>query len=136
MSQANKAVVERWGEEIWNGGDLAVVDEIIAEGYVHHSSLRGDMRGRGALREGIGRWRAALPDMRFTKELLADGDRVVQHWTCKGTHKGPWQGVPGTGKAVTFSGVTIFRIAGGKIVESWAYWDVPFFLKQVGKPLE
>ena len=77
-----------------------------------------------------------VPDGRFTNdEQIAEGDRVVQCWSFKGTHKGEFFGVPGTGKLVAFTGTTRLRIADGKVAEHWGHWDVIGWLKQVGKPL-
>ncbi len=57
----------------------------------------------------------------------------MQRWILKGTHKGEWQGVAATGKPVELTGVTTLRLAGGKVVETWAHWDLLTFLQQVGK---
>jgi steroid delta-isomerase-like uncharacterized protein len=135
MSKAVLAVMERWGE-LWNQGDLAAVDEIIGDDYLMHSSLLGDQRGKEAVRESYQRYRSAFPDMHFTLiDRVVEGDRVVQHWTFKGTHRGMWNGVPATGKAITYEGMNLFRIAHGRIVESTTFWDMGAFLRQAGKTI-
>ncbi len=131
---ASKAVMERWGE-IWNQGKLALVDETVAADCVMHSS-RGDRRGREAVRESYGNWRAAFPDMHFTViHLVVEGDMVLSHWTFRGTHRGEWAGVAATGKPVVFDGANAFRIADCRISEIWSCWDMGAFLRQVGKPI-
>ncbi|MGH3165864.1 MAG: ester cyclase, partial [Trebonia sp.] len=60
------------------------------------------------------------------------GDLVVHHWTMAGTHDGDFQGIPPTGKTLTWTGITIVRIADGKIVERWANVDVLAILRQLG----
>ncbi len=133
MSKANKAVVERWGKEIWNAGNLAAVDEIVAADCVSHTP-QGEQRGREAIKQARQRWQAAFPDLRFTViELTAESDKVVEHWSLRGTHKGDWQGVAGTGKVVAFTGVTKLRIAEGMIAEVWVHSDYRGFLLQVGE---
>lgn len=68
--------------------------------------------------------RSAFPDLQFVVEdTIAEGDKVVTRWTGHGTHRGRWQGVDSTGKHVSFSGVAIRRIAGGKVVERWVNVD-------------
>jgi predicted ester cyclase len=75
----------------------------------------------------------AMPDMRFTiEELLADGDIVVARFTIHGTHTGAFQGLPTTGAAATASGIAIYRLAGGKIVEQWLEYDRLGMLQQIG----
>jgi steroid delta-isomerase-like uncharacterized protein len=75
----------------------------------------------------------AFPDLeREIGDMVAEGDRVVVRWTGKGTHLGDFNGIPPTGKAATSSGITIFRVAGGRIVEEWAESDMLGLLQQVG----
>jgi len=70
---------------------------------------------------------AAFPDAaNRVDDMIAEADRVVTHWTMTGTHQP-------TGKPVRFSGVTIARIAGGKIAEHWSYRDDLGFLRQLGR---
>jgi steroid delta-isomerase-like uncharacterized protein len=75
----------------------------------------------------------AFPDLdRQIEDLVAEGDRVVARWTAKGTHLGDFNGMPPTGKFATSSGITIFRIADGKIVEEWSENDLLGLLTQLG----
>ncbi len=61
--------------------------------------------------------RAAYPDMDFNHDdTLAEGDRVMIRWTMHATHNGPLMDIPATGKRVTVTGIDVFRIAGGQIV--------------------
>ncbi len=132
---ASSAVVDRWAE-IWNEGRLALVDEIVSGDCVMHSSLRGDQRGQGPVRQSYERYRAAFPDLHFTViQRVVEGDKVSQNWIFAGTHKGEWNGVAATGKHVTYGGANVFRIADGKVVEIWSYWDMGAFLRQAGKTI-
>jgi steroid delta-isomerase-like uncharacterized protein len=75
----------------------------------------------------------AFPDLdRRIVDLLADGDKVIARWTAEGTHQGDFNGQPPTGKVAKSSGITIFRIAGGRIVEEWSESDTLGLLQQVG----
>ena len=133
MSEANKAVAQRWTEEIWNKGNLAAIDELVATDLVFHLGSNPDLRGHAGLQEFAGAFSAAFPDGHFTNdETIAERDKVVQRWTLTGTHKGEWLGVAATGKQTSSTGTTTLRIAGGKVAEHWAHWDVLGWLQQVG----
>jgi len=66
------------------------------------------------------------------EDLLAVGDKVVIRWTIRGTHQGPFLGIAPTGKSAIWSGLNIFRLAGGKIVEEWGVADIAGLLHQLG----
>jgi steroid delta-isomerase-like uncharacterized protein len=75
----------------------------------------------------------AFPDLdRKVDDLVAEGDRVVARWSATGTQTGPFMGMPPSGKVATNSGITIFRISGGRIVEEWSESDMLGLLQQVG----
>jgi steroid delta-isomerase-like uncharacterized protein len=75
----------------------------------------------------------AFPDLERTiEDLVAEGDKVVARWTATGTHTGDFQGIPPSGTIATSSGITIFRIADGRIVEEWSESDMLGLLQQVG----
>ncbi len=135
MSSANKALARRFHEEIFKQGKLAVADEICAPNFVIHSpGLPLEMQ-RGP--EGVKRF-ATMIRTAFTMDSLtnddsiAEGDKVVNRWTNRGKHKGELFGIPATGKDVTVTGIDVFRIAGGKLVELWQNWDQLGMLQQLG----
>jgi predicted ester cyclase len=75
----------------------------------------------------------AIPDMKVTfDDQLVDGDTVVTRWTIKGTNDGPLMSMPATGKPVTASGISIDRVANGKVVEHWAQFDMLGMMQQLG----
>jgi steroid delta-isomerase-like uncharacterized protein len=75
----------------------------------------------------------AFPDLkRPVDDLVAEADRVVARWRSVGTHEGDFQGIPPTGKHIETSGITIFRVADGKIVEEWSESDMLGMLQQLG----
>ena len=114
MSERNKAQVRRVIEEIYNRGDLAVVDELAASDLVIHASSQ-DIRGRDGAKQYVAALRAGFPDLHLTVEdQVAEGDMVVTRWTARGTHTGAFQGIPATGKAVRVAGTDIDRIIDGK----------------------
>jgi steroid delta-isomerase-like uncharacterized protein len=132
--EANKAIVRRWMEEVWNRGNLAVLDELIGPDYVLHGAADPDApRGPEGAKQITAAFRAAFPDMRGTiDDLIAEGDKVVCRWTAQATHQGSFAGVPPTQRPVTFSGIEIVRIAEGRIAEGWDEVDIAGILDQIG----
>jgi steroid delta-isomerase-like uncharacterized protein len=129
----NKALVRRVFDEIATGGDFTVVDDLYTEDYVDHAPFPGSPGGRGDVRHSIGALRTALPDLHVTvQEMSAYGDKVATHNTWQGTHTGEVLGIDPTGRVLTFAGVVVFRVAGGKIAERWAIGLELDLLKELG----
>lgn len=132
MSEHNKLLMRRAVEEIWNQGNYAVLNELVASDFVIHNP-GGDIRGPEGAKEFFTLLHVAFPDIHFTiEDQVAAGDRVVTRWRASGTHKGDFQGIPPTGKQVTITAIDIDRIAGGKVVECWASMDELGLLHQLG----
>jgi predicted ester cyclase len=75
----------------------------------------------------------AFPDLEVTTEdLIAEGDRVVERLTLRGTHKGMFMGASPTGKRVMWGFINIYRIADGKVVELWSEGDRLGLMQQIG----
>lgn len=132
MSKQNKMLARKVFEDIQSQGNLALVDEIVAGDYVGHTPL-DDIHGPEGAKQYDAMLREAFPDLQITVEdQIAEGDKAVTRWTFRGTHKGEFQGMPPTGKQVTMTGITIFRIANSKIVEGWNNPDLLGLLQQLG----
>ena len=134
MSEENKNVVRRLFEEVWNKGNLPVTDELFAPNYAHHDASTPDLgRGPESEKKRATLYRTAFPDLRLTiEDLISEGETVMARWSCRGTHKGDLSGIAPTGKQFTLSGVTIARLAGGKMVEGWVNWDAQGLMQQLG----
>jgi len=132
MSERNKAHIRRVIEEVYNRGDLGVVDEVAASGLVIHAASQ-DIRGTEGAKQYVAAMRAGFPDLHFTiEDQIAEGDMVVTRWTARGTHAGEFQGVPATGRDVRIAGTDIDRIVGGKVAECWAHVDELGLMRQLG----
>ncbi len=133
-AEANKTVVRRYLDEVWSGGNLAVVDEVIAPDYIDHSGPpQLPSRGRESVRAVANVFRSAFPDLRMQlDDLLADGDRVICRNTGIGTHLGDLFGIPPTGRACAMTGIHIYRIADGQVAEHWSNTDDFGLLRQLG----
>ncbi len=134
MSEKNKTIVRRLFEELWNKGNLSVADELFTPNYDHHDPSTPDVgRGPESEKKRATLYRTAFPDLRLTiEDIIAEGDAVMARWSCRGTHKGDLSGIPPTGKQFTISGVSIARVAGGKMAEGWINWDALGLMQQLG----
>ena len=144
-TEDNKTIVRRFYEEVWNRGNVAAVDELIAPNLVHHYDTPTNVPvpadnplSREGIKQLIPQFRSAFPDLHCTVELqVAEGDLVVTRLTARGTHKGEdrgltFKGIPPTGKQVMWTMTDISRIRDGKIVESWLNDDAVGRLQQIG----
>jgi steroid delta-isomerase-like uncharacterized protein len=134
---ANKQLVLRFYDELWNRGNFDAADELVADDYVRHDLRPGNAPAGPAGQKAVAqRFRAAFPDIRLEVEsLVAEGDLVVARWTISGTHSGPWGDVAPTGRRVRFVGVNFFRLADGKIAEIWNVRDDLGLREQVDAPV-
>ena len=131
--EENKAIELRFLEEVVNKGNLAVMDEIIAANFVDHTALPGVAPDREGYKQFFAMTRSAFPDFHSTLEdMIAEGDKVVQRFTARGTNKGEWMGNAPTGKRIELGGIAIHRLASGKIVENWASMDMLGMMMQLG----
>jgi len=130
---ANKALVRRFIEDFWAGGDLARVGEFLPDDYTEHNLLPGQGPGLEGYRRRFVALRAGLPDVTITvDDLFGEGDRVVARVTIRGTHRGPLFGVAPTGRRIELSAINVYRVAGGKVAERWGQQDVLGALRQMG----
>jgi predicted ester cyclase len=132
VSAENKEIVRRLGEEPWQG-KLDTIDELADPKYVGRDPAMPDVEGPEGLKQFVKDFLSGYPDGRVTiDQQLAEGDLVASRWTGRGTHRGELMGIAPTGKQVTVTGITISRVAGGKVVEEWTNWDMLGMLQQLG----
>ncbi len=132
-AEENKVIARRYSEEIWGKGNMDAIDELVAPDYVDHIPFPETAPNREGLKQSVGMFRSAFPDLSVTvEEIVAEGDKVVSRWTTKGTHKGELMGIPPTGKHASMNGITVNRIANGKIVEEWTLADMASLMQQLG----
>ena len=131
-AEENKALVRRFVEEFWNEGNTAAADKLMAADAAIHMPT-GEVVDPDGLKSFAGTWRESFPDWHSTfEELIAEGDRVAERWTGRGTHRGELQGIPPTGKRVEVPGSVFYRIVGGKIVEFRGQLDMIGLMQQLG----
>jgi steroid delta-isomerase-like uncharacterized protein len=129
----HKAIIGEHVEVLFNQHRLDRTGETVAADYLDHAPLPGQMPGLAGARQKWAAYLAAVPDLHATiEELVAEGDKVAVRWTVQGTHQGELLGVPATGRPAVFRGISIYRLAKGKIVEQWEQWDRLDLLRQLG----
>ena len=125
VSREGIAIVRRFVEFL-NEGNEAALEALVANDYVCHvaGGLAAGAEGPEVWRRRAGALRTAFPDYHITiEELLADADKVVMRYRGQGTHCGPLFGARPTNAVVTYTGIAIFRISGGKLAEEWTEYD-------------
>jgi len=129
-----KSAMRRIPEVVFSKGDLDVLDEVVLEDYVEHVELPpGSPQGRDGLKALVTMVRAAFPDFHYLiEDEIAEADRYVLRCTAQGTHKGDFQGIPATGRFVSWEEVHIARVQDGKLAEHWAVYDTASMLRQLG----
>jgi predicted ester cyclase len=134
-TEANKAVVRRLIEAVWNDGELDLLDDLVADGAT--MTFRGRTSppgGPAQVKTVVAHWRSAFPDFRFEiVALIAEGDKVVAQVPFTGTHTGPLpNGHPPTGRSVRVGEILILRLVDGRIAEAWEEYDELGMRQQLG----
>ncbi len=131
-AEENIAIAEQW-LDVWNTKDVALYDAIVHPATVHHFGQAPDANGIDALQAGSTAFFTAFPDLELVPEqVIADGNLVAVRFTNTGTHTGSFFGIDATGVEWTYSGINIFRIECGQVVESWSEVDGLGLRRQLG----
>jgi steroid delta-isomerase-like uncharacterized protein len=127
----NKTLVLRFVEEFWSKGNLSAADELMAPDVTIHQPKVAGITGLKAFNTSL---RTAFPDWYSTpEELIAEGDKVAERWTGRGTHRGEFQGIAPTGAQVEVPGVVFYRLVDGKIAEFRGQFDQFTLMQQLGR---
>jgi predicted ester cyclase len=118
LTSKNKVLMRHIYEEMWNGGNPSLAVQIFAQP------------------EGVERFvrqfLSSFPDLQHTVEgMIAEGDQVAVYFSSRGTHSGRWIDFAPTGKSIQYTGVTVARIAGDKIIEHHTWWDKAGLMEQI-----
>jgi len=129
---ANKALVTRYYDEVLNQRNLAALDDLLAPDFASWLP-DGTRLGRAEYRDAVLASHEAFPDLVVeVLDQLAEGDKVASRWRASGTHRGPFAGIPATGRPVTITAMHLHRVADGKLTEHWEEIDVLRLLRQLG----
>jgi steroid delta-isomerase-like uncharacterized protein len=110
----------------------ALYEKYTSPGFVHHDPSRGDTNREQRVQASVMAF-SAFPDAVYSlDDSIAEGDKVANRYTLRGTHKGAFMGIPPTGKQIAVKGVNIYRISEGKIAETWDFLDTFSMMAQLG----
>jgi steroid delta-isomerase-like uncharacterized protein len=130
IEQENKAIHRRVYEEIWNKGNLNLVDEIFDDNYIYHPLPQ--RRGPEWYKEMYHDFAGAFSDFHCRiEDMIAEGDKVMVRTTITGTHKRKFLGISPTGKSISVTEIAVVRIKDSKIVEEWGSPDLFSIMQQL-----
>ena len=139
IEERNKKVLARFWEEVWDKGDLDVVDEIFSPDFIDHGLAPGlSKQGPEGAKEAVSQFRNAMPDLYLTcNMMIAEGDKVLSLWESGGTQTGPLASargtIPPTNNKGIVRGMTLNQLTDdGKIVAAWDNFDILGMLQQLG----
>ena len=134
MPTDNKTIVRRLYDEVWNKRRLEVIDALISPSHALNDPLASDAQvGPKLYKQRVVELTTSFPDLHFSiEDMIAEKGKVVACWTISGTHKGELMDIPATGKKVSVEGITIHHVTNGKILDSYARWDVLGLMRQLG----
>lgn len=129
----NKAQLRRFYEEVFNKGNLDVVDDLATEGFVDHESLPGAPVGRPGVKWVVNAFRWAFPNIHFeVQEMIAEGEKVASRAVITGTHEGDFMGLAPTGRRFRVETIDIVRFEDDRAAEHWGITDQAALLQQLG----
>ncbi len=134
--EQNIAAMQRCFEEVWNGGNLGAIPEMVSDRYVSYSTQRGETgRGLAAFEQNVRNWRAAMPDLHYAIDSVAGaGDWLETRLTLTGTLTGSLGDTEPTGRSVYHRFSLLSRYEDGKCVEATTCSDSASFAKKLGVP--
>jgi predicted ester cyclase len=118
LTSKNKALMRRMYEEMWNGRNPALAEELFTQPE--------------GVERFVSQFLLSFPDLQHTvEEMIAEGDQVAVRFSAHGTHSGQWQHFAPTGKSIHYIGMTLARVAGDKIVQHHTWWDKAALIEQL-----
>jgi serine phosphatase RsbU (regulator of sigma subunit) len=131
-AEENKAIFRRYAEEVGNQHNFEIVDEIFERYIAHQPDGSTLLRGPEDVKRFQGEFHSAFSNFHISiEDQIAEGDKVVSHYTIRGTHQGDFRGMAPTGKEIEIKGVTTFRFSEeGKVVETWDSYDQLSLMRQ------
>ena len=134
MSEANKQLMRRWFDRVWNQRDALAIEEMVAPDVrIHNFPVTGGVQiGAEGFKQTYQNFCGAFPDLHVSlEEIIAEGDRVAAHFTTTMTHLGDHLGIPSTGKKAILPGSAFCIVKDGKFIETWNFIDMEHLFRQL-----
>jgi steroid delta-isomerase-like uncharacterized protein len=131
-----RALVRRHIEDGFNRGDWTVSEQTLADDYTAFYGADGKANvGRDAYVRACRFLRRSFPDVNITiEDVVVEGDKLVMRYTERGTLTGEsFLGIESEGQSYAKPGTTVYRVAGGRLAESWGVEDTLGWFRQLGK---
>ena len=128
-------LIKRFYAEVIGAGNLDLVDELTADGFVdHEEAFPGQPSGKEGVKFFVNAMREAFPDLRprTVEPTLTDGNLEAAYVVLTGTHEAEFMGVAATGTTVEIKGIDIIRVEDGKVAEHWGVTDAMGLMQQLG----
>src|SRR5919107_1028986 len=131
-AEENKAIFRRYAEEVGNQNNFEIVDQIFDRYISHQPDGSTLVRGPEDVKRFQGEYHSAFSDFHITiEDQIAERDKVVSHYTIRGTHQRAFRDMAPTGREIEIKGVTTFRFSPeGKVVETWDSYDQLSLMRQ------
>jgi predicted ester cyclase len=131
-AETNKEIIRRY-QDACNRNELDFLDEVLDPNWVTNGWVEGTPQSIQAAKDVQQELLKVFPDLHYeTLDLFAEGEQVAQRWMARATHAGEFAGFPPTGRQIEVSGISIFRLVRGRIVEHWTHIDEFGLYEQVG----
>jgi steroid delta-isomerase-like uncharacterized protein len=128
-----EALTQRFYSEVFNKGDMEVLDELVDDSFVEHEDFPGIPPGKEGLKAFLATTRAAFPDLQFELvAMISKGDEVWVHGVMRGTHQGEFMGIPASGRTIEVTAIDRIRVRNDKAVEHWGVTDTLTMMQQLG----
>jgi len=134
MSEANKLLLKRWFEQVWNRKSEAAIDEMFSQQGKSHGFPDAEtvLVGPEAFKAVHRTFCGAFPDLHVDLEdILAEGDRVAVRWRVSATHLGDHLGFPATGKKTSLDGSSFLIVKGNQVIEGWNQMDLQAMMQKL-----
>jgi steroid delta-isomerase-like uncharacterized protein len=132
-AEENKAIMRRFWD-VWEEGNIELLDELLAPEYINHTLAAPDLPpGPEGVKAVVSMFRSAMSDLKVViEDMVAEGEKVVTRYALEGTHKGELFGVAPTGRGLSIKSMTVERVVEGKIIEHWRVTDEMGMMRQLG----
>ena len=132
-AEESRTIVRRY-LDVYERGNVDLLDELLSPDYVNHSPATPDLpTGPEGVKAVVSMFRSAMPDLALViEDTIAESDKVAVRYTLEGTHEGELFSVPPTGRRLSIKSITVERVLGGRIREHWRITDSLDMMQQLG----